>query len=52
MSCSSNIDSCMNDYSSCDPLLVVENHELRNNVDCLTKALANYHRGENTYNKM
>jgi hypothetical protein len=46
MSCSSNVDSCMND-SSCDPLLLVENHELRN-----TKALANCHRCENTYNKM
>jgi hypothetical protein len=51
MPCSSNVDSCMND-SPCDPLLIVENHELRNNIDCLTKALANYHRGENTYNKM
>jgi transposase InsO family protein len=52
MSCSSNVDSCMNDYFSCDPLLIVENDELRNTIDCLTKALANYHRGENTYNKM
>jgi hypothetical protein len=51
MPCSSNVDSCMNDCS-CDPLLIVENHELRNIVDCLTKALANCHRGENTYNKM
>jgi hypothetical protein len=51
MPCSSNVDSCMND-SSCDSLLIVENHELRNIVDCLTKALANCHRGENTYNKM
>jgi hypothetical protein len=49
--CSSNIDSCMNDSPS-DPLLIVENHELRNTVDCLTKALANCHRCENTYNKM
>jgi hypothetical protein len=49
--CSSNINSCMND-SPCDPLLIVENHELKNTVDCLTKALANYRRGENTYNKM
>jgi hypothetical protein len=49
--CSSNVDSCMND-SSCDPLLIVENNELRNTVDYLTKALANCHRGENTYNKM
>jgi hypothetical protein len=51
MPCSSNVDSCMND-SSCDTLLIVKNHELRNTVDCLTKALTNYHRGENTYNKM
>jgi hypothetical protein len=51
MPCSSNIDSCMND-SPCDPLLIVKNHELRNITDCLTKALENYHRGENTYNKM
>jgi hypothetical protein len=51
MLCSSNVDSCMND-SPCDPLLIVKNHELRNTVDCLTKALANCHRGENTYNKM
>jgi hypothetical protein len=51
MPCSSNVDSCMID-SFCDPLLIVENHELRNTVDCLTKAVANYHRGENTYNKM
>jgi hypothetical protein len=49
--CSSNVDSCMND-SSCDLLLIVENHELRNTMDCLTKALANCHRGENTYNKI
>jgi hypothetical protein len=49
--CSSNIDSHMN-YSSCDPLFIVKNHELRNTVDCLTNALANYHRGKNTYNKM
>jgi hypothetical protein len=48
---SSNVDSCMND-SSCDSLLIVENHELRNIVDCLTKAHANCHGGENTYNKM
>jgi hypothetical protein len=51
MPCSSNVDSCMND-SSCDPLLIVENHKLRNIVDCLTNALANCHRGENAYNKM
>jgi hypothetical protein len=51
MPCPSNVDLCMND-SSCDPLLIVENNELRNTVDCLTKALANCHRGENTYNKM
>jgi hypothetical protein len=51
MPCSSNVDSCMND-SFCDPLLIVENLELRNAVDCLTKALANSHRGESTYNKM
>jgi hypothetical protein len=51
MPCSSNIDSCMNN-SPCDPLLIVENHELRNTVDCLTKVLANCHRGENIYNKM
>jgi hypothetical protein len=51
MPCSSNVDSCMND-SPCDPLLIVENHELRNTVDSLTKAHANCHRGENTYNKM
>jgi archaellum component FlaC len=51
MSSSSNVDSCMND-SPCDPLLNVKNHELRNIVDCLTKALENCHRGENTYNKM
>jgi hypothetical protein len=44
MPCSSNVDSCMND-SSCDPLLIVENHELRNTMDCLTKSLANCHRG-------
>jgi hypothetical protein len=49
MPCSSNVDSRLND-SSCDPLLIVENHELRNTVDYLTKAHANYHRGENTYN--
>jgi hypothetical protein len=30
----SNIDSCMND-SSGDPLLIVENNELRNTVDCV-----------------
>jgi hypothetical protein len=52
MPCSSNVDSCMIDYSSCDPLLIVENDELRNTIDCLTKAPANCHRGENTYNKM
>jgi hypothetical protein len=52
MSCSSNVDSCMNDYSSCDPLLIVENNELRNAIDCLTKALVNCHKGENIYNKM
>jgi hypothetical protein len=51
MPCSSNVDSCMND-SSCDPLLIVENHELRNTVDYLINALANCHRGEKTYNKM
>jgi hypothetical protein len=51
MPCSSNVDSYMND-SSCDPLLIVENNELRNIMDCLTKALTNCHRGENTYNKM
>jgi hypothetical protein len=51
MPCSSNVDSCMND-SSCDPLLIVENNELKNTVYCFIKALANYHRGENTYNKM
>jgi hypothetical protein len=51
MPCSSNVDSCMND-SSYDPLIIVENHELRNIVDCLNKSLANYHMGENTYNKM
>jgi hypothetical protein len=51
MPCSSNVDSCMNDYS-CDPLLIVENNELRNTMDYLTKALVNCHRGENTYNKM
>jgi hypothetical protein len=51
MPCSSNVDSCMND-SSYDPLLIVENNELRNIVDYLTKALVNCHRGENTYNKM
>jgi hypothetical protein len=43
MTCSSNVDSCMND-SSCDPLFIVENNELRNIMDCLTKALANCHR--------
>jgi hypothetical protein len=42
----------MNDYSSCDPLLIVENDELRNTIDCLTKVHANCHSGENTYNKM
>jgi hypothetical protein len=41
----------MND-SPCDILLIVENYELRNTMDCLTKTLANCHRGENTYNKM
>jgi archaellum component FlaC len=51
MPCSSNIDSCLND-SPCDSLLIDENHELRNTMDCLTKALANSHRDENTYNKM
>jgi hypothetical protein len=50
-SCSSNVDSCIND-SPCDPLFIVENHELRNTVDCLTKALTSCHRGENTYNKI
>jgi hypothetical protein len=49
---SSNVDFCMDDYSSYDPLLVVENHELINIIDCLTKALANCHRDKNTYNKM
>jgi hypothetical protein len=49
--CSSNVDPCLND-SSCDLLPIVQNHELRNTVDCLTKTLANCHRGENTYNKM
>jgi hypothetical protein len=51
MPCSSNVDSCLND-SSCDSSLIVENHELRNTMNCLTKAVANHHRGENTYNKM
>jgi hypothetical protein len=51
MSCSSNVDSRIND-SSYDPLFIVENYELRNIVDCLTKALTNCHRDENTYNKM
>jgi FtsZ-binding cell division protein ZapB len=46
MPCSSNIDSCMNAYSSCDSLLIVENDELRNTIDLLTKALANCHRGK------
>jgi hypothetical protein len=52
MPCSSNVDSYMNDYSSCDPLLIIENDKLRNIINCLTKTHANYHRGENTYNKM
>jgi hypothetical protein len=52
MPCSSNVDSCINDYLSYDPLLIVENIELRNTVDCLTKAHANCHRSENIYNKM
>jgi hypothetical protein len=47
---SSNVDSCMNEYSSCDPLLIVENGKLRNTIDCLTKALTNCNRGESTYN--
>jgi hypothetical protein len=51
MPCSSNVDSCMND-SSCDPLLIVENHELRNIMHYLMKAHANCHRSENTYNNM
>jgi hypothetical protein len=51
MPCSSNVDSCMND-SPCDILLIVENHELRNTMDCLTKSLANCHRGKDTYNKI
>jgi hypothetical protein len=41
----------MNDSYLYDPLLVVENDELKNNIDCLVKSLANCHRGENTYNK-
>jgi carboxypeptidase C (cathepsin A) len=52
MSCSSNVDSCIDDYFSCDPLLIVENDELRNIIDCLTKVFVNCHRGKNTYNKM
>jgi hypothetical protein len=52
MTCSSNVDSCMNDYSSCDSLLIVQNDEFRNTIDCLTKAHANCNRSENTYNKM
>jgi hypothetical protein len=52
MPCSSNVDSCMNNSSSCNPLLIVENDEMRNIVDCLTKALANCHRGETTNTKM
>jgi hypothetical protein len=43
MPCSSNVDSCMNGYSSYDPLLNVENDGLRNTGDCLTKALTNCH---------
>jgi hypothetical protein len=52
MSCSSNVDSFMNGYSSCDSIFIVENHELTNIVDCLTKAPLNCHSGENTYNKI
>jgi hypothetical protein len=52
MPCSSNVYSYMNDYSSCDPLLIIENDKLRNIIDCLTKTHANCHRGENTYNTM
>jgi hypothetical protein len=51
MPCSSNVDSCMDD-SSYDSLIIIENNELRNIMDYLTKPLANCHRGENTYNKM
>jgi hypothetical protein len=51
MPCSLNVHSCMND-SPYDPLLIVENHELKNTVNCLTNALTNCHRGANTYNKM
>jgi hypothetical protein len=50
--CSSNVDSFMNDSYIYDPLLVVENDELKNIIDCLVKALANCHKGENTYNKI
>jgi hypothetical protein len=39
-------------FFTCDHLLVVENDELRNIVDCLMKVLINCHKGENTYNKM
>jgi hypothetical protein len=51
MPCSSNVDFCMDDSYLYDPLLVVENDELKNNIDCLVKSLANCHRNENTYNK-
>jgi hypothetical protein len=50
--CSSNVDSCMNDLFPWGYFLIVENDELRNIIDCLTKVLINCHRGENTYNKM
>jgi archaellum component FlaC len=43
--CSSNVDSCMNDSYFYEPLLVVENDELKNTIHCLVKALANCHRG-------
>jgi hypothetical protein len=48
MPCSSNVDSSMNDFLVIHYLLL----RIMNIVDCLTKALANCHRGENTYNNM
>ena len=52
MPCSSKVDSCIVDMNACDPLLIVENHELRNTVDHLVDALAKCHKGENVFNEM
>lgn len=50
--CPSKIDTCMNNVNACDPLLIVENHELRDTVDHLVDALAKCHKGENVFNEM